>query len=160
MGVCTSMRAISPLPSSSPPANRHCPGSRRYYSFQGRWEAKGARARKAVRATPVQCCQTGLGPWFLVAAELPHSLVCMERGKTWGLCFLPALTPLCVAQEQAHHVSPHWVHSLLCRGPRPTCSSYYGPMTVPRLPSDPDRCWKPSGLWDDQGRAFPGLQTA
>lgn len=101
-------------------------------------------------------------PWPLVpggSRASPFTRL-YEMGKTWGLCFLPALTPLCVAHEQARCVSPRQVHPLLCRGPRPTCSSNFGPMIAFRLPSDLDRCWKPSRFWDDQGRAFPGLQTA
>lgn len=66
------------------------------YNFRGRWEARGERARKAVGPN-IGSVQTGLGPWFLVTAELPHSLIFMEIEKKWRLCFLPVLTPLCFA---------------------------------------------------------------
>lgn len=57
----------------------------------------GEKARQNRRTTDWQCCQPGLGPWFLVTAKQPQSLVFMEIEKKWRLCFLPVLTPLCFA---------------------------------------------------------------
>lgn len=52
---------------------------------------KRGESQESSRIKHWQCYQAGLGPWFLVTAELPHSLIFMEIGKKWRLCFLPVL---------------------------------------------------------------------